>query len=221
MSEGSITDEDLIQLLLNEQIWVNNPQVDGLEAEAATKKAAGNATPAQQNTQYLRQAVFPVLVPALHEMLKELNKTIGRQAAPIHNARSNATTDSKRIAGTNGCPYRSVEKGGQRAEGTETFVQTETHTSALRRRTDYVTPNNASPSPATVVESVNGISPSVEAASPTPFYGPTGRSHPIEFLAQQLIRNNDNNGAAGGGYAAHPYVTLEKAAVAQHKPGYW
>lgn len=217
MSGIAVTDEDLIQLLLDQQVWINNPQVDALEAEAAIK--TGNSASQQQQVQYLRQSVFPVLVPALHEMLKELNKSIQRQAAPHHNDRSAPSSSS--MADSNGCPYRCVAKGGQKAEGSETFTQTNTHTSALRRRTDYINPTSASPSPAAFVDSINQINPSDEAASPTPFYGPTGRSHPIEFLAQQLMRNNTNAPGNIGGYANHPYVVIENAAAAQGKPGYW
>ena len=223
---SAFTEDDLMRALLADETWINNADTDALEAAAAKRQGGGNN---DDSVRYLRETVFPTLVPALHEMLQGLQRTLEKSirnknaiAVPVIAASSGASGASS----SSQCPYRSIPLGEQRATGAETFGQAVTHTSELRRRTDFADRRTEGADAASVVDAIaalveGGAGGSGDAA---PFYGPTGRSHPIAFLAQLLMRNNVGpiaDGQGGGGYAAHPYVAVESAAAAAGKPGYW
>lgn len=219
VSDQTFSEEDLLRFLLDEQVWINNELVDTMEAEAAKNKKSNNP---DAKIQYLRESVFPTLVPALHQMLKELNKTIV-DATPL--VAKKDSTDATRP-----CPYRTVATGGQPATSSETFGQADTHTSLLRRREVFESSVSGT-NPSAVVDTITNLTSSAaaqqQAVSATPFYGPTGRSHPVEYLAQLLMRSNhlqSDPSAAGDAQAVrgkHPYVVIDRAAATQNKPGYW
>jgi hypothetical protein len=54
---------------------------------------------------------------------------------------------------------------------------------------------------------------SIEGKKDAPDYGPTGRAHPITWLAEYLMRNSTQHGSTH--LSEHPYVLVEQGKKAQ------
>ena len=187
---GSEVDAAHLLRLLEEQLWVNNPSTDAAEAGEAGR---GTNAPANANQEYLRKELFPTLIPAIHDLLVQVQG---------HNDAEASRTTSR---------FRNVQaRGGKVADGSgsgaSTHVQCHSHTSSSRATEAHL--GAAAPTH------------NAESREFEPFHGATGRVNGIEWIAQRLMRAHPTNGS--GEYADHPFAVLERAyaskAVQQANP---
>lgn len=173
--------------LLEEQLWVNNDSTD--EAEAS-QPGRGTNRPSSSNQEYLRKELFPTLIPAIHDLLQQVQEFDASEQRRHDGGQFRYTQER-------GGEKRVATKSGPGEQGTH--VQCHTHTSAARAVEAYQGPEM----PTT----------NAESREQEPFHGPTGRVNAIEWLAQRLTRAHPVNGS--GEYINHPFAVIERAYAAK------
>ena len=183
----SLTDTDANHLLrlLEEQLWVNN---DSTNAAEAGEPGRGTNAATNANQEYLRKELFPTLIPAIHDLLLQVQN---------YNDNEESRTTSR---------FRNVqERGGKKATGAGgedgTHVQCHSHTSSTRATEAHL--GAAAPTS------------NAESRELEPFHGASGRVNGVEWIAQRLMRAHPTNGS--GEYVDHPFAVLERAYAAKRK----